>query len=331
MLSRATEIYREEGGATLARKSIRFLHRNVDDLSTPVTNRYFDAQYSAGESVLEKDWDNLLLFDACRYDVFQQLCPFPESMVDRRVTVGSCTPEYLHRTFDGTTCHDIVYVTANPQPLKYIFERDEMPFHAMVSVLNQWDSETQTVEPPDVCEAARRAESRYPDKRLIVHFLQPHAPFIGPKAKWMRERLGKTIGGLNPGREYTGVDAKQIETTSYQGMLQSSDDVTIEDIRTAYRETLAICMKYIVNLTGALEGKTAISSDHGELLGESTHRLGCRHWEHPRGVRARELCVVPWVECPTDERKSVRADPPKEVVADHENVENRLHALGYVS
>lgn len=221
-------------------------------------------------------------------------------------------------------------MTANPQVIKYVSERQDSPFHATVSLLDQWNSKIQTIHPSDVYEAALRIDSKYPNKRLIVHFLQPHAPFIGPTANQIRRRTGKTIGGLDPGRSYTKMPSQSIETTSYRGMLRS-ENITIDDVRAAYRETLAITTNYILNLVGNLDGKTAISSDHGELLGDRLHPGGVQRWEHPRGVRAPELCLVPWIECPYDERKEIRSEPAENSIEiDQEVVDERLRSLGYV-
>lgn len=332
MIARAVEVYRKYGLAPLAKTSSSYLHRWVDKPVMALANRRFSAKYGDGESVLERDWDNLLLYDACRYDEFMEVSPFSTAAVDRRVTVGSRTPEFLPRTFDGRTCHDIVYITANPQPLKYAFERNDNPFHAMVSLLDYWDGETQTVHPEEVYKATLEVESDYPDKRLIIHFLQPHAPFIGKTANELRERTGKTIGGLNPGREYTDIEPQSIDTTSYRRIFLSDDKVSIEEIRAAYRETLAIATNYVIGLAGKLDGKTAITSDHGELLGDRLHPFGARRWEHPEGIRSSELCFVPWVECPWDERKDVKAESPTQHdEIDQERVTDRLRSLGYMN
>ena len=331
MIRRAQQIASEHGMLALAKASLPFVHEKVDDLSLPLTNRYFDARYGQGESVLERDWDNLLLYDACRYDEFLRVCPFPTDAVERRVTLGSRTSQFLRRTFDGRTCHDVVYVTANAQTLRYDQERKDDPFHAIVSVVEEWDEETQTVPPGAVYEAALRAEEEYPSKRLVVHFLQPHAPFLGPTAEGSRERTGRTVKGLDPGREYTDIETQDIETTSYTDILRYDPELTVEDIRQAYRETLALATKYVVGLAGRLEGKTVVSSDHGELLGDRVHPLGCRRWEHPGNVRSSELCTCPWVELPATERKQTRPDPPVvgDVVAP-EVVDHRLQSLGYL-
>jgi len=331
MRNQVVRVRRDQGLTESTKTTVRYICRSADDLVAAVTTRLFNILYGNGESVLDRDWDNLLLYDACRYDEFLKIAPVPNSDVRKRVTVGSQTPEFLRRTFDGKTCHDTEYVTANPQPLKYAVERDDTPFHAIISLLKYWDEETQPIHPEDVFEAVVSAAEDYPDKRLIVHFLQPHAPFLGETAGQIREQTGKTIGGLDPGREYTNVESQSIETTSYPGMLRSHPEVTISDIRDAYRETLAITTNYVFDLAEKLDGKSVITSDHGELLGERLHPLGIRRWEHPEGIRSSELCFVPWVEYPWDARKSIISEPPaQQSNINEQRVNNRLQSLGYI-
>ena len=332
MIQKILRISNNHGVRTLAKEFPPFFHKTIDNITLPLTNYFFDQKYGKGESIMSKEWDNLLLFDACRYDYFRRISPFQKNIVERRVTLGSRTPQFYHRTFDNKTCHDIVCVTANPQTLRYDFERDNSPFHAIISVVDQWDERLQTVHPMDVYEASARAEKKYPNKRLLIHFLQPHAPFIGPTAKQLRKRTGKTIGGLDPGREYTDMKTKKIDTTSYRGMLRHDPKLDLSTIRESYIETLRIVTNYVIGLAGKLKGKTAISSDHGELLGDRIHRFGSRRWEHPGGVRSKELCLVPWVEIPTDEKKTITSDPPTNNTnnVDQSMINEKLQSLGYM-
>lgn len=328
LLSRAISVYREEGARIFGRKAMSFAYNRRPRPMQSVYNQYWNVRYGSGTSILEKDWDNLLLLDAARYDEFVRVAPFDQKSIDRRITLGSRTPEFLPRTFNNAELHDTVYITANPQPLRYQFESDTVVFHDMISLLDEWDPETQTIRPEIVREAAIEASEAYPNKRLLIHFLQPHAPFLGPTAAEIRRRTGKTLDGLNPGREYTGVESKEIDTGSYGDIL--NEGVDREEIRMAYRETLGLVIEECQQLANSLYGKTALTSDHGELLGERVHPFGPRRWEHPGDVRTAELCVVPWIEFDNESRKRVTAEPPKDhEPASEEVVDRRLRSLGY--
>jgi len=72
-----------------------------------------------------------------------------------------------------------VYVTANPQFHK-IREELDCEFHAVIDCWwEDWDDAVQTVRPETTTSAALKAAAEYPEKRLFVHFNQPHVPFIG--------------------------------------------------------------------------------------------------------------------------------------------------------
>lgn len=42
----------------------------------------------------------------------------------------------------------------------------------------EFDEKMQTVLPKRIVEIAIEANENYPNKRLIVYFMQPHAPFV---------------------------------------------------------------------------------------------------------------------------------------------------------
>jgi len=50
-------------------------------------------------------------------------------------------------------------------------------FHGGFDIRNE---EHRTVLPETMTEATLEAKRRYLNKRLLLHYLQPHAPFLGP-------------------------------------------------------------------------------------------------------------------------------------------------------
>lgn len=296
-----------------------------------INNRIWNTRYGRGRSVLEYDWDNLILLDACRYDEFLRVAPFSAERVAHRVTLASRTAEFLARTFKNCQLHDTVYVTANPVVLAFEYQNEDSPptFHSIISLLDAWEPEIQTIHPKTVTEVAIDAEKAFPNKKLIVHYLQPHAPFIGEKATELREQTGKTIGGLDPELEFADRDAKNINTLSYYEATKR-EIISQEEIKIAYRQSLEIVLEHASNLLSELDGKTAITADHGELLGESLFPFGQHHWEHPKDIRKSELCKVPWVEIQSGSRKrTMTQDPQEPTGVDDEMITSQLEALGY--
>lgn len=236
------------------------------------------------------------------------------------------------KTFSGTQLHDTVYVTANP---KFFKRWDELNtptpvFHDTVSVLNEWDTDIGTVTPESVVEYARNCQDQYPNKRLLIHFNQPHYPFIGPTAKRIREETSKTIGGSVP-MEHQQDDFEWDEDQRFPSYVDAIEaGISRQDIRTAYRESIERVINASQPLIDDLPGKTVITADHGEHLGDKPIPFGGRLWGHPPGVRSNALCVVPWVTFDSDSRKEVIASPPEtQSPIDDDIIEQRLRSLGY--
>src|SRR5699024_3258971 len=121
--------------------------------------------------------------------------------------------------FDGDH-RDTVYVTANPQ---FNANRDQFDvrFCDVIDLWSgeHWDTEFQTVRPEMVTAAALDAAERYPNKRLLVHYIQPHYPFIGPT-----------------GRKHFDNDSLRFWGRVMDGSVNVSD----RTLRQAYRENFTI-------------------------------------------------------------------------------------------
>jgi hypothetical protein len=273
---------------------------------------YIDRTLPESTNVLDRDWDTLVILDACRYDYFKTHNEIPGDL-GPAVVDGNQSWEFMQNNFVGRQAHDTVYVTANP----FADQLPEGTFHYVDYLLDHWDSEIGTIFPEDVRKAAIDANRTYPNKRLIVHFMQPHRPYLGPTADELRSRVDLK-GFRNRG------DGVQIWGAAKQR------DVTVSEIRQAYAETLDIVLEETAELVETLDGKTVITADHGEMLGERICPITSRVWGHSEGFGTRQLRTVPWLSVEGDERRSVTADTPEtsEELQD-DSVSERLEALGY--
>ncbi|WP_231852315.1 hypothetical protein [Haloquadratum walsbyi] len=207
---------------------------------------------------MNEDWDNLIILDGCRYDVFEQHNTI-NGKLSKRKSHGSSTPEFLNGNFDNQTFHDVVYVTANPQ----VNIRLDQPFHAVVNVWeNSWDHHYNTVLPKPMMEATKQAYHEYPSKRIIGHFLQPHYPFIGPKG----QKLADHAGGELSYRQAQGKEPNRDAPTIWD--LQNDGVVSKEKVWEAYIDNLQITLPHVESLLSIFDGKTVVTSDHGNLFGE---------------------------------------------------------------
>lgn len=273
---------------------------------------YLDRTLPEAVNVLDRDWDTLVILDACRYDYFES---YNRISGDLNLTFvdGNRSWEFMQNNFVERQAHDTVYVTANP----YADQLPDGTFHYVDYLTDRWNEEIGTVLPEDVRQAAIDANREYPNKRLIVHFMQPHRPYLGPTAEELRSRIDLK-GFRNEG------DGLQIWGAAKQ------KDVTVEEVREAYAESLTIVLEEAAELVNALNGKTVITADHGEMLGERVSPITSRVWGHSEGFSTRLLRTVPWLSIEGNDRREITTDAPEtseELQGD--SVSERLEALGY--
>lgn len=275
-------------------------------------NKYFYRQRGHDPDAVdffEEDWDNLLLLDACRYDTFEERAELP-GVLEKRTTRSSSTPNFLFEYVDGADLRDTVYVTANPQIYR---RRDNLDInlHEVIHVWRDggWDDEFATVRPETLADATRQAQEEYPNKRLLVHFIQPHYPFIGP----------------------TGQEHFDLTKLSFWHRVMNGEvDVPSDILLQAYEENLDIALPVIENLLHDLDGLSVVSSDHGQMFGERAWPIPMAEFGHPSGVFTEELLTVPWLEYQNGERRTVTAGDATEEIDEAEvDVEKRLEHLGY--
>jgi arylsulfatase A-like enzyme len=211
--------------------------------------------------IFDREWDNLIILDACRHDVYQEV---RDRDVDYIYSVGSHSREFVENTFsEDRDFSDVVYITANghisPGKFeKFTGKRIEDTFHTVFDPFaNDWDDDVSGIPPEAVARDARTAEKLFPDKKKIIHFMQPHYPFLGSE--------------IDVGYSYPRPHERDYEK-----------------IRKAYAECLEYTLDFVDELVEDLEGKTVITADHGEFLGEKDMI------KHPYGVKAETLRKVPW-------------------------------------
>lgn len=242
-----------------------------------------------GTFVMNEDWDNLIILDACRYDTFREVTG---SIVDHRISRGSATSEFLIENFSGKKYNDTVIVTAHP----YIDLIVKDSFYEVISVWKYgWNEELNTVLPQTIADEALRAEKRYPNKRLIIWFMQPHYPFIGnPELCPL---------GYKSAREYAkGLENQTRNLTPWQRA--SRGEVGIYEVWAAYKENLKIVVPFAFKLAQNLRGKTVITSDHGNAL-KNLFFPFIKIVGHPDRIYIPELIKVPWLEFKSKERKQI--------------------------
>jgi hypothetical protein len=283
-------------------------------------NRHFSNK--AGDRVMEKDWDVLILLDGCRYDTFAKYNQLDGELSKVR-SLGSHSTEFIEQNFEGGNYHDTVYVSANPHVESL---KGEKVFHDIVDVFDWgWDEDYQTVLPETMVEATIDAADEYPDKRIISHFMQPHTPFIGETGRRITH-AGITGEGAGKSPETEATELSLWMRLRYR--LASEEP---EVIRQAYKENLQLVFPHIREIQDSVVGKVVVSADHGNMFGERMRPLPVKMWGHPPGIDHPALTEVPWFEMAHSTRRGKVAEPPVEQVEKtaEPDVQQQLRALGY--
>lgn len=280
----------------------------------------------SGSDFIEEDWDQLILLDACRYDEFERHLDGAgafdgvEGSLEHRKSRGSMSEEFIRGNFTGRTLHDVVYVSGNPWFAK-LTETIDTEVHDFVLVERDALG-GETCSPERVTETARAYAERYPNKRLIVHYIQPHQPYL--------RRMPDGEIGPQPMKRLPGNFHFEIARSEYSN----------SDVIAAYRENLDLVVDEVKALLPELEGKTVVSADHGEMLGERTWPVPLRHYGHPRGIRRPEVIDVPWFVVDDGNRRRIVPEPPQESAdivdalsedMDRHAINERLQDLGYMT
>lgn len=274
-----------------------------------------------GIEIFAKDWDNLVVLDACRYDMFNRICTI-DGLLSPVESRGSTTTEWLRANIDGRDLNDTVYVTANPQ-LERHRDNWDVNFQCVVNVWldDGWDKETGTVLADTMNKAALDTYQNYPNKRLVIHYMQPHYPFVTADTTFDKSHLA-SIEEVD--------DTVEGENVWNQKFFRQID-VSDETLWNLYTGNLEYVLEYVEELLECLSGKTVITSDHGNYVGERAYPIPIREYGHRRGLYDKPLVLVPWLEYETDQRRNIRSDAPEtQSRIESETVEQRLQDLGYV-
>lgn len=278
-----------------------------------------------GKPVYDGDWDNLIILDTARYDEFARL-NWLDGTLDSWQSLGTQTPQFVSCNFAGETMHDLVVIacTANYQIVQDQ-EGFEPHYPETVDPRNEsslqqryFDAGRKGWNMPDpITERARWAANEFSDKRLLIHYFQPHAPYIGETGQKYFDELPGNLADY---------DSKARQTSRDSDATIKNDDI----LRQAYRENLEIGLSAVEELLHDLTGKTVVTADHGELLGERVFPFPLKYYGHPPRFYTPELTKVPWFEIETGERKTIRSENPRTyTTAGEDVVEERLRQLGY--
>lgn len=272
--------------------------------------RYLGWHIPRGVNIYDREWDALVILDACRVDVIREVeseYPFING-IESVESVGSMSQEWLAKTFTARYRSEIentAYVTSN------VFSEEvlgDMPFLLLDEVWKYgWDDEAGTVPPSPITERAVAVGREYEPEYLIIHYMQPHHPFIG--SDLAADFESDPFGNRN---EKTVVDALR------------KGEISKDEFWHAYRDNLRLVLDEVASLLTNLDADTVVlTADHGEAFGE----WGI--YGHPAGALHPVVKNVPWIE--TTATDTFDIEPTIEPMGpDSADAKRRLEELGYL-
>ncbi len=255
---------------------------------------------------------------------------------------------------------DVTYISANPfinsrgcslnelSGYESSWQATEIFKEIKDAWFNDWNKKIGTVHPRNLAPYIKDNIN----KRLIIHYIQPHAPYLKigetvessdlvfsrnrviyaePKLPKKRKLIGKLKPLYSP--IYKRLSKKRkvwlrkllgLKIKIFWKFVVEGD---IDTLKALYKENLKIVLNEVNKITRHLDGKVVVTSDHGEAFGENGE------WEHPTGSNNPVLKTVPWLEVEGLDKKikqsktfNNKQNTRKE---SEEEIKKKLEALGY--
>ncbi|QAY21074.1 sulfatase-like hydrolase/transferase [Halorubrum ezzemoulense] len=275
------------------------------------------------------------MLDACRVDVLRAVSDEYDLIedVEAKWSVGSTSKEWLLKTFTEKYLDQIqntTYISGNgftrwlkEDPVDYMsftvtqdtyirsnkkFNKllrrdlvDANDFHHLEELWQLSENNEFGAAPfaEDLTNHAIKAGRERNQERLIVHYMQPHAPYL--------------YHALNEGK------MRDYEKTPFWAI---RDGVSKDKVWDSYLDNLRYVLDSVELLLQNLDAeKVVITADHGELF---SFGIG-----HAAGFPHPQLKKVPWVVTSATDNKTHSVNIAEKEPADDPDLDEHLQALGY--
>lgn len=285
------------------------------------------SRYPYGTNVYEYDWDSLILLDTCRVDALQEVSDEfeflpPADEISSITSIGSGSYTWMANTFTEEFADEVantVYVSANAyaeEILEVGWKPEEdrgvsycnwstLRADDLMAVDQSWKYCNHIMGHPDPEMVTKRAIGHYrqyePD-RLIVHYTQPHEPYIAQ--------------ALEEGRE----ELFDYEEKPWDYLKGGGD---LDKVWACYLDDLRMVLRHVETLLNNHDADNVIiSADHGDAFGE----YGI--YRHPTAILHPKIRNVPWAKTSAVDKKEVEGSTDS--APQNTNVTETLENLGYL-
>lgn len=266
--------------------------------------------YNYGTPIYDENWDLLVILDACRHDLMDEVVDEYDWMIKNEefVSVGSSSPEWMEKNFTREYAAEMAstaYVTGNVFSEEYLDPDDFLVLDEVWKY--EWDDEIGIIHPEPLTDRAIQVGREYSPDRMIVHYMQPHTPYL-------QNPFGK------------GVVLDEVgENRNVPFDLLRRGKLSKERHWELYRENLRTVLDVVETLLENVDAEdVVITADHGNLFGE----FGL--YGHPRDVPLKTLKTVPWVRTTAEDTGEYDPNVSKPEPRDEHSVDRKLRDLGYI-
>lgn len=289
------------------------------------------SRWPIGLDVFKESWDVLIILDTCRIDALKSVKNEYHFLGDisGKTSIGGATPEWISNTFTTSRETDLEktgFISASGWSKAVIEDKDRPESNlncpwaptnwsvASPSVFGLLDhswmyineqvpgNENVHPSPQKMTERAIHFSRTRDLDRIIVHYVQPHYPYVSQARAEGRDTL------------------RQYEESPFEFLRSGGDRELVWE---AYMSELRTALDSVQTLLENIDSSTvAITADHGEAFGEywmHGHRSGSFH---PKVRR------VPWVLTTASDEETV--NPDINTRRTRGDVVEQLKGLGYL-
>jgi len=256
-------------------------------------------QYQRGKFA---DWQYLIILDACRYDVFADICRERGWHAPLKVDTRCHCTAWWYRKYWSRQDTDVHLISASPVPFHKDMGWDAWrkfksaiwadPAGQAVKTLPELsgihfaaqmfdDSIFEPVITLSIFEAVKQ-----PGEQYLIHLMPPHLPFLGQQGRALMERLDLRVDS-----------SRDI----YAGIQKYGREGNWDEVRACYKENIGYALEVLAEFWDLFtDGKTVITSDHAELTGDDSSTEGGGIYHHSHNIKLHDLWMiqrtVPWFE-----------------------------------
>lgn len=265
-----------------------------------------------GRRVFDHEWDVLVVLDGCRADMYRDVV---NENAETAWSCGGTSTEWMRKNFAAPYADEMAetaYVCGNPFS-EQMFTSADPELRDEFGLLDEvwkyaWDDELGTIPPGPLTDRAVAVGRQGRYDRTIVHYMQPHYPFVGSDDSWGWMDV-ENFG------EGTGESVWQ---------LVKRGELDLEPVREAYYDNLRFVWSHVETLLENTDGQVVVTADHGNSYG------GFGVWGHRGYVPAPGLRRVPWDRREATDEGTYEPELTRpDVERVDASVADRLEELGY--